>query len=192
MMKVSILCFAILSIVLCSCTPNKTKENTATAATTSKDYKPTFVVNEPKVIVPEVTDSVMSVEEYADYFVIVVDTGFNYATLRTQMFKISKELELPIDTLGRTFDQKKNLIALPENDEDEIYAGDYFPRRSLGENLSLEYLDVYQKSASKKRIAMLSGIYENKKSADSALNIIKRIAPKAFSLKANIYIGCMH
>ena len=191
-MKVSILCFAILSIVLCSCTPNKTKENTAIAATTSKDYKPTFIVDEPKAIVPEVTDSIIPAEEYADYFVIVVDTGFNYATLRTQMFKISKELELPIDTLGRTFDQKKNLIALPENDEDEIYAGDYFPRRSPGENLSLEYLDVYQKSASKKRIAMLSGIYENKKSADSALNIIKRIAPKAFSLKANIYIGCMH
>ncbi len=192
MMKVSTLSFAILTIVLCSCTSNQTKENTATVATTSKDYKPTFVVDEPKAIVPEVTDSLIPAEEYADYFVVVVDTGFSYAALRKQMFKISNELELPIDTLGRTFDQKKNLIALPENDEDEIYAGDYFPRRGPGENLSLEYLDVYQKSASKKRIAMLSGIYENKKSADSALKIIKRIAPKAFSLKANIYIGCMH
>jgi len=192
MMKVSTFSFAILSIVLCSCSPNKTKEDTTTAAATSKDYKPTFIVDKPKVIAPEVIDSLIPAEEYADYFVVVVDTGFNYAALRTQMFKISNELEIPIDTLGRTFDQKKNLIALPENDEDEIYAGDYFPRRSPGENLSLEYLDVYQKSASKKRIAMLSGIYENKKTADSALKIIKRIAPKAFSLKANIYIGCMH
>lgn len=192
MIRIGAFSFAIFGIFLCSCTSNKVKENITTTATTSKDYKPTFIVDEPKAIAPEVTDSVIPAEEYADYFVVVVDTGFNYAALRTQMLKISNELGLPIDTLGRTFDQKKNLIALPEDDEDELYAGDYFPRRNPGENLSLEYLDFYQKSAVEKRIAILSGIYEHKKSADSALKILKRIAPKAFSLKAKIFMGCMH
>ncbi|WP_262490545.1 hypothetical protein [Hymenobacter sp. CRA2] len=36
---------------------------------------------------------------------------------------------LASDTLGRFFDEQKNLIRLPDDDEDELYAGDYFPRR---------------------------------------------------------------
>ena len=192
MIRVDAFRLVILGIILCSCTPDQRKKNKLGASTGRKEFSPSFVVNQPKDIAPKVTDSAMLAEQYADYFIVVIDTGFNYSALRTQMFRLSNELGIAIDTLGRTFYEKKNLIALPEDDEDEIYAGDYFPRRDLGENLSLEYLDFYQQDASKKRIALVSGIYEDKKSADSALKIIKTIAPKAFSFKANIYIGCMH
>ena len=55
--------------------------------------------------------------------------------------------------MERTYDKAKNLIALPDNHEDEIYAGDYLPRRYPSSTLSLEYLQFYQEAASEKSIA---------------------------------------
>ncbi|MBX2930638.1 MAG: hypothetical protein KF781_01685 [Chitinophagaceae bacterium] len=87
------------------------------------------------------------------------------------------------------------MIALPDDDEDEIYAGDYFPRRfpsETTENLSLEYLNFYQENARDKTIALVAGIYEKENSADSALIILKKVEQRGFKIKAKIYTGCMH
>ena len=108
------------------------------------------------------------------------------------MFDLNGQLNIPIDTMGRFYNKTKNLIALPDDDEDELYAGDYFPRRFPSENLSLEYLDFYQKKAGDKTIALITGIYENEKSADSALTVLHKTEEKVFKIKADIYLGCMH
>ena len=94
--------------------------------------------------------------------------------------------------MGRFYNKSKNLIALPDNDKDEIYAGDYFPRRFPSDNLSLEYLNFYQRQAGKKTIALVTGIYETEKGADSALAVLHRSEKKVFKIKADIYVGCMH
>jgi len=83
----------------------------------------------------------------ATYFVLVADTGKDYSSLRRKMFDLRNTLKISIDTMGRIYNKKKNLIALPDNDKDEIYAGEYFPRRFPSEKLSLEYLNFYQKQA---------------------------------------------
>lgn len=139
---------------------------------------------------PEVADTTN--QDMAKYFLVIVDTGSNYNSLRNQMLGLAYNVKVPIDTLGRTFDKVKNRITLPEDDEDEMYAGDYFPRRIPSRSLSLEYFDVYQKNADPQTIAMVAGIYEQAASADSALALLKQAAPKAFRLDANFYIGCMH
>lgn len=126
------------------------------------------------------------------YFVVVADTSNEYSVLHKKMFDLSIKLNLPIDTMGRFYNKSKNRIALPENDEDEIYAGDYFPRRFPSDNLSLEYLNFYQRKASEKTIALVTGIYEIEKSADSALKVLYKTERKAFKIKAEIYVGCMH
>ena len=72
----------------------------------------------------------------ATYFVVVADTSFDYSTLHKKMFELNSKLKIPIDTMGRFYNKSKNLIALPDNDKDEIYAGDYFPRRFPSDNLS--------------------------------------------------------
>lgn len=125
-------------------------------------------------------------------YVVIADTGLDYYTLNKKMYDLSKQLHLPIDTMNRYFNKKKNEIVLRENDKDKMYAGEYFPRRFPTENLSLEYLDTYQEAAGNKTIALVAGIYENKKSADSALAVLKTAENKAFKIKAEIYTGCAH
>jgi len=84
------------------------------------------------------------------------------------------------------------MILLPENDEDEIYAGDYFLRRNPETHLSLEYLSLHQDKAKDKTIALVSGIYEQKHSADSSLSMLQQHAPNSFVVKTKVYIGYMH
>lgn len=131
-------------------------------------------------------------DEILPYYIVVVDTGTDYYKLHDRMVAINKSLKIPVDTLGRYYNKTKNLIALPDNDSDEIYAGNYYPRRAVSESLSLEYLNFYHLSSGEKTIVLLSGIYEKKNSADSALTIVKTQAHSAFVMKAEIYQGCMH
>lgn len=133
-----------------------------------------------------------SESDYATYFILIADTGISYYALHEKMFTLNKELNIPIDTMERTYNPDKDLIALPENSEDEGYAGDYFPRRFPSENMSLEYLDFYQKETGNKTIALVAGIYESEKSADSALSIVRSASPAAFLVKCDMYIGCIH
>jgi hypothetical protein len=130
--------------------------------------------------------------EHATYYVVVADTNVNYFDLRQKMFALNGQWHVPVDTLGRTFDSSKNLIALPENDEDEMFAGDYYPRRLPSTTLSLEYLHLYQPTAGEKTIALVTGIFETEVSADSALAVLKTSERNSFKIKANMYIGCIH
>jgi len=130
--------------------------------------------------------------ETAIYYVVVTDTGTNYSELRDKMENIHQALNIAIDTMGRYYNKTKDLIALPDNDSDEIYAGAYYPRRSPTDFLSLEYLTFYKKGSPSNTIALIAGIYENKSSADSALNILKPSQRNAFAIKSSIYVGCMH
>ena len=129
---------------------------------------------------------------YATYYVIVADTSLDYKFLHDKMFALKRELNISIDTMGRYFNKDKNQIVLPENDKDEMYAGQYFPRRDPSANLSLEYFGVYSDKSGENTIALVAGIYETQKSADSALIVLKNKEKKTFKVKANIFIGCMH
>lgn len=130
--------------------------------------------------------------DYATYFLVIADTSKDYFLLRKKMMNIHSKMNWPIDTMGRYFNKEKNEIVLPDDDEDELYAGSYFPRRFPTRDLSLEYLDFYQERAGEHTIALVAGIYETEQSADSALTIIRVFDKKAYKLKSNIFIGCMH
>ncbi len=82
-------------------------------------------------------DSHLESDEYASYHIVIVDTGKSYNDLLLKMTNLSLRIQVPIDSMGRFFDPVANLIKLPDNDEDEIYAGDYFPRRVPSETLSI-------------------------------------------------------
>ena len=108
------------------------------------------------------------------------------------MQEFSLKTGIKIDTLDRSYRADKNLIALPDNYDDELYAGAYFPRRYEGRFLSIEYLNFYQDKAPEKMMALVAGIYENKDTADSALKMITNSGQKAVNLKVKMYIGCLH
>lgn len=184
----------ILTCLLAACKskPAKTSQDTSKVKTVKvlpASYK------ENNKITPANTDSADLADQlnaYADYYVVIADTGNNYYSLRDKMFDISHTTGITIDTLDRFYNPKKDLIQLPDNyPEDDIYQGDYFPRRYPSQNLSLEYLDWYKDGAKAKTIALIRGIYENKTSADSALKVLESIQT-AFVIKSHIYVGCMH
>ena len=129
---------------------------------------------------------------YATYFIVIADTGLNYDLLHKKMSELHTRFSIPVDTMGRFYNREKDLIALPDDHEDEIYAGDYFPRRFPSDNLSLEYLQFYQKEAGEKTMALVAGIYEAGLSADSVITVLQQTEKNIFKIQANLYIGCMH
>jgi len=129
---------------------------------------------------------------YATYYLVIVDTGQNYYPLRDKMYALNHTLNWPIDTMGRYYNVKKNEIVLPDDDEDEIYRGEYFPRRSPSAFLSMEYYNVYSEHTTSSNIALVANICETKATADSSLAVFKPQCGHAFVLKARVYVGCMH
>ena len=137
-------------------------------------------------------DPDLEVDEYATYHIVIVDTARIYSHLLAQMTDLSFRIGVPIDSMGRFFDPVANLIKLPDNDADEIYAGDYFPRRTPSETLSIEYLTLYKKEAGEKTMAIVAGVYENEYRADSVYRSLVKIEKNAFKIKSDIYTGCLH
>ena len=131
-------------------------------------------------------------EEYLKVYIIIADTSGKYVELRNKMINLKDKFNLKIDTLGRGFDDKKNKICLPDDDKDEIYAGDYFPREGLSNTLSIEYLDYFDKMAGRKTMALFVGIFDTKKSAAVKYKAVKIMYPGAYLLETDIFTGCKH
>ncbi len=109
------------------------------------------------------------------------------------MYVVEKETDLEIDH-KLYYDKERNLMCIPEDDEDDIFAGTYMLRRYPSEGLSLEYLSYYQNGvpAEETTIALVSLISTDQSETMLHLEKIKAFAPKAFVLNARIYVGCMH
>lgn len=144
-------------------------------------------VNRPAPEMDDTTDY-----NYADFYIVVADTGLSYWLLHKKMLQLHRQFNQPIDSLDRYYNVAKDSILLPDNYEDDMYAGAYYPRRSPSTFLSLEYFDFFKSDTREKNIALVTGIYENETSADSAYAILKRVEKNAFKMKAKVYVGCMH
>jgi hypothetical protein len=173
-----------ISLILSSCGETTRIDSTVTNDTLSKD---TLVATAPPTdtLNPEYSD-------YAVYYMAVADTGTNYYKLDEKMYDLSIMMNFPVDTMGRHYDKKKDNIILSENDEDEIYRGEYYPRRGPDEHLSIEYLSFFDTAANIKTMVLLGGIYETQRSADSMVRLLKKQTPTAYTLKGWLYVGCMH
>lgn len=130
--------------------------------------------------------------EMMDFFVVVSDTSYNYYKLRSQLISTSKKFKIDIDSMGRFYNGRKHKIQLPDDDEDEIYAGEYFPRRYESSQLSIEYASQYLDHCNDSLMAGIMGIYIKEEEARNRLLQIKSLNPGAFVTKASLYQGCMH
>lgn len=178
-MKLHIYLLSVLLLVACG---TSSTDNSNSAANSNKTDTLTTL---------DTKDS-LGLSDMATYFVVVADTSREYYYLQKKMAGLAPQLNLPIDTMDRYYNKEKDLIVLHDDATDEIYAGDYFPRIFPAESLSLEYLDFYKGLHIGKTIALVTGIYENESSADSALAILKKIEPSGFKMKTEICMGCMH
>ncbi|GAB3833815.1 hypothetical protein [Hymenobacter jeollabukensis] len=145
----------------------------------------------PVATAAELSTEADTAEQYETLYVVIADTSRQYRPLRRQMLRLRAATRQRIDTMGRFYDPKKNLIRLPDNDADEVYAGDYFPRRTSDATLSVEYTNLYT-PAHAKSMALVSGIYQEPARADSLLAVVRRTVPTAFRVQARMFMGCLH
>lgn len=146
--------------------------------------------------------SVMEIEEdsinwFTDYYLVIADKSSNYKDLNKKMVELNQEYKIAIDTLGRYYHSDRNEIILPEDDEDEIYQGEYFPRRYESESISIEYEYIYLNDQLEPKkypttMILVAGMYDDKEKADSLQNILQKKYPKTYVLKSKVYQGCMH
>ena len=135
------------------------------------------------------------VNEYEDAYVVIADTGNNYMMLDDHLYMLGNKLRLPVDTMNRHYDKLKHKIVLAEDDEDEMYRGEYYPRRSEDTSfLSLEHADQYfaANTCDTNVFALVADICSNQKRADSIRKWILPAAPNTMVVKTKIYTGCMH
>ena len=175
----------LFAISLTSCTNNAAPENIASKIESSSAEG----VKHNLDYVGEIDSTEW---DWGIYYVIVSDTGNDYKALQTKMFDLSNNTKAPIDTMDRSFDYKKMKIVLPDDAEDEIYAGDYYPRRYDSDFLSIEYLNFYTEKVNENTMALIAGIFSEKSQLDSAFSSISKYDKNAFVMRSKIYIGCMH
>ncbi len=172
-------------IILTSC--NNEVENVSN--TNSQPTSDSIVTDTNTLYNDEVFDDMPNFEQF---FIVIVDSSTNYSVLDKKMYQLSLDLSLTIDTMNRYYNVENDLISLPLDDDDELYAGEYYPRRYPSIHLSLEYLDFYEENIDEKVIGLVAGIFETKHAADSLNEIINSLESNSFVLKGNIYTGCMH
>jgi len=127
---------------------------------------------------------------FADRYVLILKSTKNYSQALAFAKKAGKRLGLEFDNKYRQYSKEKG-IYFSKDYEDELYAGSYYPRRYTGEKITLENSGEY-KDFSSGYIIVVSGMYDDKLSADRALGRVKKIYKKARIKKTNMWMGCIH
>lgn len=133
-------------------------------------------------------------DEHAEAYVLVADTSNNYHALRNILQQAHEKTGRKIDSLGRAYYPEKDSILVPADDEDEMWAGDYYPRQTFDDFLSIEYVSLYRykENYEGRTMAAVLGIYAQSSTADSILQLVKPQFGNAHVIKTTIYLGCMH
>lgn len=186
----------VLFTLYASCSQSQRNNETLSDTVSLQSASPLHSVERDSFNTQPISSSITSVNNFdddliQDYFIIIADTSESYYILRNTMFDISKKSGLLIDSLGRIFDSNRGII-VPHDSEDEIYAGEYFPRRFEGSELSIEYCNAYDNKSHKTQMALVAGQYTELNAAQKQLRKIKQLCPKAFIIPAKLYNGCMH
>ncbi|RAJ01492.1 hypothetical protein LX64_03707 [Chitinophaga skermanii] len=154
-----------------------------TIADETQYAKDTFATAEPSVD-----------DETIEGFMVVADTSDNYQQLHTGLFSLHKSFQFTIDTMNRYYNEEKKLIILHENDEDQMYAGEPFPRRGYDPSISIEQMNFFEdrEIVSPRKMGLVVGIFENKSEALKVVQRIQSTQPHAHVLPVKMFMGCMH
>jgi hypothetical protein len=180
------------SLLAYTCKPAASGNETPAADTAATTVN---VITNPAAV-PGASDTIVDITEnpdaYADYYIVIADTGTDYRALHKEMLQLHAATGLQIDSLERYYNEEKDSIVLPDDNEDELYAGDHCMRREPDEFLSVEYLNVYTPHSEGGTMALVTGIYREEAKANAALPAVRARLSNAFVLKGRVYIGCMH
>jgi hypothetical protein len=75
--------------------------------------------------------------ELEDCFFLIADTSVDYLKLRAAIHEAVLKLNINFDSLGRVFNLATDSLIIPFDSDDEIYRGQYFPRRFASPQFSI-------------------------------------------------------
>ncbi len=133
-------------------------------------------------------------EEMQTAFMVILDSSSDFNSIRALAEKTANEYQLKFDTIEKQYYPEKNLWGVAVWSEDEIYRGEYYPRRSDDDThpLSLEYQQWYDEKSQEKNLILMAGIFSLSLEAEEYINKFREKFPKAYILQKEIYMGCMH
>ncbi|HYV95794.1 MAG TPA: hypothetical protein VE978_28745 [Chitinophagales bacterium] len=134
-------------------------------------------------------------EHYEWVYIVFAGTSLDFHALDSVCNKIAIVTSEKYSN-KLVYDKQRGMI-VPDSSDDELYAGDYSPRRYPEESISIEMLWYYFQNASllsdsDKRMAIVTGIFENKSDAQENLKKIRPVVPDAYIKRIELYMGCMH
>lgn len=135
-----------------------------------------------------------TITESAIYYIVEVANGYNFDSLKNISANAVSILGSRFEMLDRVYKSGKGII-VPENSDDEIYKGEYYPRRPFGDQnfISIEMAYGFnEKEADTLKMVSIAGIYSLKKQADSVVSLLRGKIPTTKTIKRELYLGCMH
>ncbi len=125
-------------------------------------------------------------------YIVKLDSSYNYQDLNHKAEKLSKspKIEYP---KNRVWDSARGFLVLSYNDSDEIYAGEFAPRRWPSTELSIEPLIYYTEGripTGGELFIIVAGIFYEKDAADNYIDSVN--FDNYQILKSKVYLGCVH
>ena len=133
-------------------------------------------------------------EDYQTAFVVVLDTSDQFQKMYDLAMSTSRKFNVPFDTVQKSYFPETNIWGVSQSSDDEIYRGEYFPRRNGSEKdmLSLEYQYWYDKKGNDKNLMLVTNIFSFSMDAEQSVAAWRKHFPQAFILQCEMYMGCMH
>jgi len=161
-----------------------------------KENKIDSILTQNTVVIEDTTEKQIDdpEQEYANYYLIQVATGHNFDSLKTISSNAVSILKSKFSMLDRIYKSGKGII-VPENDGDEIYSGEYYPRRPFDDQnfVSIEMANGFSdKEADTLQMVAIAGVYSLKSQADSVATLLKGKIPTVKTIQHEMYLGCMH
>ncbi len=131
-------------------------------------------------------------------WLVVLGTYKDFPAAKQDAEAYAQASGTPFSMNGMIFDEKG--LHLPDNDPDQIYAGEYLLRRfntaSVGDDLVQEHVSI-EKSGSYTGFAsgdylIVASVSDSAKEAAEWRKRFRKIAPKAYVKKTPIFLGCLH
>lgn len=128
------------------------------------------------------------------FYLVEIAEGYDFDSLNTIAQETALFLGSKVNMLGRLYKSGKGIV-VPEDSEDEMYRGAYYPRRPFDEQnfVSVEMKHAYEEDYSDTmKMIVFSNIFDSKKSADSMCTLLKSKFATTQVIKRDLFLGCMH
>ena len=134
----------------------------------------------------EITDDVF----YSARYILILKSTTDYNEALSFANESSKKLGLELKIEDIEYSKEKG-ICFSKDIDDELYKGEYAPRRYCGDYVSLENSSAYE-GFTEGYIIVIAGVYQNKDDAELSLSGVKESYPDAYAKKTNLWMGCIH